>query len=76
MKRGRINPKRYEPFDVVVVGGGMAGTAAAMAAVRGRSPREVDVEALRSRLRAAGVLLEPQPEPSLLKRYGAVVSSV
>lgn len=56
--------------------GQAAGTAAAMAAERGRSPREVDVEALRSRLRAAGVLLEPQPEPSLLKRYGTVVSSV
>ncbi len=46
-----------------LVCGQAAGTAAAMAAAQGVGPREVDVEALRARLRADGALLAPQPEP-------------
>ena len=43
--------------------GQAAGTAAAMAARRGRPPDEVDVAELRSSLGAAGVLLAPRPDP-------------
>lgn len=44
--------------------GQAAGTAAAMAALAGVAPRQVDVGALRDRLRRDGVLLEPQPLPA------------
>jgi len=43
--------------------GQAAGTAAAQAAEAGISLAEVDVEVLRARLRNAGVLLEPRPDP-------------
>lgn len=46
-----------------LVSGQAAGTAAAMAAAAGITPRQVDAEALRARLRQGGALLEPQPEP-------------
>ncbi|MGI6368846.1 MAG: FAD-dependent oxidoreductase [Anaerolineae bacterium] len=46
-----------------MVAGQAAGTAAAMAARAGTSPREVDVPALQARLREAGVLLAPRPDP-------------
>ncbi|HUW30594.1 MAG TPA: FAD-dependent oxidoreductase, partial [Planctomycetota bacterium] len=43
--------------------GQAAGTAAAMAAQAGTETREVEPEALRKRLRSAGVLLQPRSEP-------------
>jgi hypothetical protein len=43
--------------------GQAAGTAAAMAAANGSAPREVDAAALRERLRQAGALLAPRPDP-------------
>lgn len=43
--------------------GQAAGTAAALAALGGVAPAEVEVEALRDRLKADGVLLEPVPDP-------------
>jgi hypothetical protein len=43
--------------------GQAAGTAAAMAAQAGTSPREVSADALRAKLGAAGVLLEPRSDP-------------
>jgi len=43
--------------------GQAAGTAAALAAAEGVPPAEVDVDWLRVQLRAAGVLLEPRPDP-------------
>ncbi len=46
-----------------MIGGQAAGTAAAMAALDGHMPRDVDVEVLRARLRADGALLEAVPEP-------------
>ena len=46
-----------------LVCGQAAGTAAAMAAAGGVAPRDVDVQALRERLRGDGVLLEPRPDP-------------
>jgi hypothetical protein len=46
-----------------LVCGQAAGTASALAASEGLTPHEVDVERLRSKLREAGVLLEPRPDP-------------
>lgn len=46
-----------------MVAGQAAGTAAALAARRGISPREVDVRALQDYLRRAGALLEPRSDP-------------
>jgi hypothetical protein len=46
-----------------MVAGQAAGTAAAMAALGGGTPRALDVQALRDNLRAAGALLEPTPDP-------------
>ena len=46
-----------------LVCGQAAGTAAAMAAARKVGPRELEVEALRARLQADGVLLAPEPAP-------------
>ena len=46
-----------------LVCGEAAGTAAALAARSGRSAREVDIGELQDQLRAAGVLLEPKPDP-------------
>jgi hypothetical protein len=46
-----------------LIAGQAAGTAAAMAARQGVSPRDVDVPTLRAALRAAGALLEPRPDP-------------
>ncbi len=43
--------------------GQAAGTAAAMAALGRCSPRDLDVEDLRTRLRADGALFEGLPEP-------------
>jgi len=43
--------------------GQAAGMAAAMAAKAGNAPSEVEPEAIRERLRNAGVLLAPRPEP-------------
>ncbi len=43
--------------------GQAAGTAAALAARQGISPREVDVELLQDMLKKAGVLLKPRPDP-------------
>jgi len=46
-----------------MIAGQAAGTAAALAARRGISPREVDVRALQDHLRRAGALLEPRSDP-------------
>jgi hypothetical protein len=46
-----------------MVAGQAAGTAAAMAALQGIAPREVDVPALQDALRRAGALLAPRPDP-------------
>lgn len=46
-----------------MVAGQAAGTAAAMAALQGLTPRTVDVQALQANLRDAGVLLEPVADP-------------
>jgi hypothetical protein len=46
-----------------LVCGQAAGTAAAMAAAGGKMPLDVDPQALREKLRAAGVLLDPRPDP-------------
>jgi hypothetical protein len=43
--------------------GQAAGAAAALAAAGGTSPQQVNIEALRGRLRTDGVLLEPLPDP-------------
>jgi hypothetical protein len=43
--------------------GQAAGAGAALAAEKGLSPAEVDVEELRGRLEDAGVLLKPKPDP-------------
>jgi hypothetical protein len=43
--------------------GQAAGTAAAIAAIGGKSPAEVNVEELRAKLLAAGAILQPQPDP-------------
>ncbi|MBC7316657.1 MAG: FAD-dependent oxidoreductase, partial [Chloroflexi bacterium] len=43
--------------------GQAAGAAAAQAAKRGLSPREVDIQALQDGLRRAGALLAPRPDP-------------
>jgi len=46
-----------------LVCGQAAGTAAALAAQRNSSPRSLDVPELQARLRRAGALLEPRPDP-------------
>ncbi len=46
-----------------MVAGQAAGTAAAMAALSGLTPRTVDVQALRANLADAGALLQPVPDP-------------
>lgn len=46
-----------------LVCGQAAGTAAALAALQGKTPRQVDVAALRERLVRDGVLLVPRPDP-------------
>jgi hypothetical protein len=43
--------------------GQAAGTAAALAARKGLAPSQVDVSELRGTLAAAGVLLQPRPDP-------------
>jgi len=46
-----------------MVCGQAAGTAAALAAQQNKSPRDLDVELLRRKLAAEGVLLTPHPDP-------------
>ncbi|MFB3880609.1 MAG: FAD-dependent oxidoreductase [Armatimonadota bacterium] len=46
-----------------LVCGQAAGTAAAMAARGGKTSRQVDIGELQAKLKAAGALLEPKPEP-------------
>ena len=46
-----------------MVAGQAAGTAAAMAALQGIAPRELDVTALQDALRETGALLSPRPDP-------------
>jgi hypothetical protein len=46
-----------------LISGQAAGAAAALAAQRGIPPSQVDVQELRAALKAAGVLLEPRPDP-------------
>jgi len=48
---------QYET-DVLVVGGGPAGTAAALSIKHGVCPRAVDVGALQTSLRAGGAILD------------------
>jgi hypothetical protein len=48
--------------------GQAAGTAAAMSAAVGRDPRDLDVSALRDRLRADGAILEVADAPEVIAR--------
>jgi hypothetical protein len=48
--------------------GQAAGTAAAISVASGRDPRDLDVAALRDRLRAAGAILELADAPEAVAR--------